>query len=103
MLQMVSLLAMEPPINLTTDEIRSDKIKVLRALRKIKGPEIEQNFVRGQYGSGAIDGEDRIGYREEDPVLAASNTETSVAGRIRVDNYSWAGGSLVIGTGTRRP
>ncbi|HLS61206.1 MAG TPA: glucose-6-phosphate dehydrogenase [Virgibacillus sp.] len=101
MLQMVSLLAMEPPINLTTDEIRSDKIKVLRALRKIKGPEIEQNFVRGQYGSGAIDGEDRIGYREEDPVLAASNTETFVAGRIMIDNYRWAGVPFYIRTGKR--
>lgn len=101
MLQMVSLLAMEPPINLTTDEIRSEKIKVLRALRKIKGDEVRKNFVRGQYGPGTIDGKEVPGYREEDPVLATSNTETFVAGRLMIDNYRWAGVPIYIRTGKR--
>lgn len=56
MLQMVALLAMEPPIKLTTDEIRSEKIKVLRALRPINPKEIDNFFVRGQYGVGKIGG-----------------------------------------------
>src|SRR5690625_3749455 len=81
MLQMVSLLAMEPPINLTTDEIRSEKIKVLRALRKITDEEVGENFVRGQYGNGLIKGKEVPGYRDEDVELATSNTETFVAGR----------------------
>src|SRR5699024_285450 len=101
MLQMVSLLAMEPPINLTTDEIRSEKIKVLRALRKIKGEEINANFVRGQYDRGQINGEDLPGYREEDEQLTSSNTETFVAGRIMIDNYRWAGVPIYIRTGKR--
>ena len=101
MLQMVSLLAMEPPINLTTDEIRSEKIKVLRALRKIKDEEINENFVRGQYGSGQINGETLPGYREEDEQLTTSNTETFVAGRIMIDNYRWAGVPIYIRTGKR--
>lgn len=101
MLQMVSLLAMEPPINLTTDEIRSEKIKVLRAMRKIKNEEINENFVRGQYGSGQINGNDLPGYRDEDEQLETSNTETFVAGRIMIDNYRWAGVPIYIRTGKR--
>src|SRR5690625_1094447 len=101
MLQMVSLLAMEPPINLTTDEIRSEKIKVLRALRKIKNGEINENFVRGQYGSGEINNEPLPSYRDEDEQLTTSNTETFVAGRIMIDNYRWAGVPIYIRTGKR--
>ena len=101
MLQMVSLLAMEPPINLTTDEIRSEKIKVLRALRKIKDEEIGKDFVRGQYGRGSSDENNVISYREEDPSLVTSNTETFVAGRIMIDNYRWAGVPIYIRTGKR--
>lgn len=101
MLQMVSLLAMEPPINLTTDEIRSEKIKVLRALRKIKGDEVHKNFIRGQYGSGIIDDQKVPAYKEEDDQLATSNTETFVAGRLMIDNYRWAGVPIYIRTGKR--
>lgn len=101
MLQMVSLLAMEPPINLTTDEIRSEKIKVLRAIRKIENGEVKKNFVRGQYGEGAVYGQQLPSYREEDPSLESSNTETFVAGRIMIDNYRWAGVPIYIRTGKR--
>lgn len=101
MLQMVSLLAMEPPINLTTDEIRSEKIKVLRALRKMGNSDIHQNFVRGQYGHGQISGKSVPGYREEDEQLSFSNTETFVAGRLMIDNYRWAGVPIYIRTGKR--
>lgn len=101
MLQMVSLLAMEPPINLTTDEIRSEKIKVLRALRKIEGDEVHKNFVRGQYGKGVIEGKEVPSYRSEDSLLAQSNTETFVAGRLMIDNYRWAGVPIYIRTGKR--
>src|SRR5690625_396636 len=101
MLQMVALLAMEPPINLTTDEIRSEKIKVLRALRKIEPEQVDDHFVRGQYGEGTLHNKAVPGYREEANELAASNTETFVAGRIMIDNYRWAGVPFYIRTGKR--
>lgn len=101
MLQMVALLAMEPPINLTTDEIRSEKIKVLRAIRKADDGKLEKHFVRGQYGHGMIDGKPVPSYREEDPALASSNTETFVAGRVMIDSYRWAGVPFYIRTGKR--
>lgn len=97
MLQMVALLAMEPPINLTTEEIRSEKVKVLRALRQMEINDVDDYFVRGQYG----DGETGIGYRKEAPQLSASKTETFVAGKIMIDNYRWAGVPFYIRTGKR--
>jgi len=101
MLQMVALLAMEPPIKLTTDEIRSEKIKVLRALRPIQENEVDSYFVRGQYTKGIINGKEVIGYREEANVDPDSNTETFVAGKILIDNYRWAGVPFYIRTGKR--
>src|SRR5699024_10382803 len=79
MLQMVALLAMEPPIKLTPEEIRSEKVKVLRALRQIDAKNVDDYFVRGQYGRGP---DHPISYREEAPELAESNTETFVAGKV---------------------
>src|SRR5699024_4911268 len=101
MLQMVSLLAMEPPIKLTTEEIRSEKIKVLRALRPVEKDQVDENFVRGQYGEGSILDEKVPAYQHEAEELAASNTETFVAGRVMIDNYRWAGVPFYIRTGKR--
>ncbi|MDY0404591.1 glucose-6-phosphate dehydrogenase [Virgibacillus sp. 179-BFC.A HS] len=101
MMQMVALLAMEPPINLTTEEVRSEKIKVLRAMRHIKPDEVDDYFVRGQYGPGEIDGVSVKGYREETDELQHSDTETFVAGKIMIDNYRWAGVPFYIRTGKR--
>ncbi|MCZ0757067.1 glucose-6-phosphate dehydrogenase [Anoxybacillus sp. J5B_2022] len=101
MLQMVALLAMEPPIKLTTDDIRSEKVKVLRALRPITHDEVDQYFVRGQYGRGFIRGQEVVGYREENNVDPNSNTETFVAGKLMIDNFRWAGVPFYIRTGKR--
>lgn len=101
MLQMVALLAMEPPIKLTTDEIRSEKIKVLRALRQMDPSKVHEHFVRGQYGSGEIKGEPVIGYRKESEDLVFSNTETFVAGKLFIDSYRWAGVPFYLRTGKR--
>lgn len=100
-LQMVALLLMEPPIKLTTKEIRSEKIKVLRALRKINPDEVYKYFVRGQYDAGEINNQAVPSYREEHEDLAFSNTETFVAGRLLVDNYRWAGVPIYVRTGKR--
>ncbi|OZU88394.1 glucose-6-phosphate dehydrogenase [Virgibacillus indicus] len=101
MLQMVALLAMEPPIKLTTDEIRSEKVKVLRALRQLNTEDIGDYFVRGQYSDGTMDGKQLNGYQQEADTLAGSNTETFVAGKIMIDNYRWAGVPFYIRTGKR--
>lgn len=98
MLQMVALLAMEPPIKLTPEEIRSEKVKVLRALRQMGTENVDDYFVRGQYGRGP---DHHTGYREEAPELAESNTETFVAGKVMIDNYRWAGVPFYIRTGKR--
>lgn len=101
MLQMLALLAMEPPIKLETDEVRSEKIKVFRAMRPIKPEKVDQYFIRGQYGAGEIDGNPVKSYREEHEALESSNTETFVAGKILIDNYRWAGVPFYIRTGKR--
>ncbi|CAH0345643.1 glucose-6-phosphate dehydrogenase [Bacillus sp. CECT 9360] len=101
MLQMVALLAMEPPIRLTTEEIRSEKVRALRSLRSMTAEEVNQYFVRGQYGSGTMNGQNVPGYREEQMVDSESNTETFVAGKLMIDNFRWAGVPFYIRTGKR--
>jgi len=101
MMQMVALLAMEPPIRLTTDEIRSEKVRVFRALRTIEGEKIDDYFVRGQYGEGIIAEERVPKYRDEPMVDKESTTETFVAGKIMIDNFRWAGVPFYIRTGKR--
>ncbi|MFV2050529.1 MULTISPECIES: glucose-6-phosphate dehydrogenase [Metabacillus] len=101
MLQMVALLAMEPPIKLTTDEIRSEKVKVLRALRAVAEDEVSQYFVRGQYGAGQLEDKQLVAYRDENNVDDDSQTETYVAGKLLIDNFRWAGVPFYIRTGKR--
>ena len=101
MMQIVSLLAMEPPIRLNTEEIRSEKVRVLRSLRQIKESEINHYFVRGQYGEGIIKGEKVPAYRDEIGVPEDSNTETYVAGKFMIDNFRWAGVPFYVRTGKR--
>lgn len=101
MLQMVALLAMEPPIRLTTEEIRSEKVRALRSLRPMAKDEVDQYFVRGQYGAGSLNGESLPGYRTEPMVDPESNTETFVAGKLMIDNFRWAGVPFYIRTGKR--
>ena len=101
LMQMVTLLAMEPPLRLNTEEIRSEKIKVLRALRSIKNQKVKESFVRAQYGQGLFDGEQVKGYLKENNVSPESQTETFVAGKLLIDNYRWAGVPFYIRTGKR--
>ncbi|MGG3563468.1 glucose-6-phosphate dehydrogenase [Neobacillus rhizosphaerae] len=101
MMQMVALLAMEPPIKLTTDEIRSEKVRVFRSLRTVVGDEVNDYFVRGQYGEGMLDDKNVPAYRDEQMVDKESNTETFVAGKVMIDNFRWAGVPFYIRTGKR--
>ncbi|MRH44594.1 glucose-6-phosphate dehydrogenase [Aquibacillus halophilus] len=100
-LQMMALLAMEPPIKLTTDEIRSEKVKVLRALRSITEEKVDKYFVRGQYDRGTVDGNEINAYRDSNSVDPHSNTETFVSGKLLIDNFRWAGVPFYIRTGKR--
>lgn len=100
-IQILSLVAMEPPINLKTDSIRTEKQKVLEAIEEITPAFLRNNVVFGQYGKGVIDGKPVPGYREEANVPADSNTETFVALKLHINNFRWAGTPFYIRTGKR--
>ena len=100
-LQVVSLLAMEPPTELKDEAIRDEKIKALRSLRIFSPEEVRNYFVRGQYGPSTVNGENSLGYREEENVADDSTTETFVAGKVLIDNFRWAGVPFYIRTGKK--
>jgi glucose-6-phosphate 1-dehydrogenase len=101
MLQLLALVAMEPPTDFDSTAVRDEKVKVLRALRPITAADAEANTVTGQYTRGAIDGETVPGYVEE--VGHDSNTETFVALKANVDNWRWKGVPFYLRTGKRMP
>jgi glucose-6-phosphate 1-dehydrogenase len=103
LLQLISLIAMEPPNDLDTDSIRNEKVKVLKALKNISFSGMKNNVVRGQYGSAIIKEEKIQSYREEKRVSPNSNTETFVALKIYVENLRWADVPFYIRTGKRMP
>lgn len=101
MLQMVMMIAMEPPSRLKTEAIRDEKVKVLRSLRRFEMDEVSTNVVRAQYGDGTIAGKDVPAYQNEPNVKSGSATETFIAARLFVDNFRWAGVPFYIRTGKR--
>ena len=100
-LQVLSLLAMEPPLNFSATHIREEKVKVLSAVRIYNDEEVAANFVRGQYDAGHLDQQDFIAYRAEDKVAPDSMTETFVAGKFMIDNMRWADVPFYVRTGKR--
>ncbi len=103
MLQLLCLVAMEPPVSFDADPVRDEKTKVLRAIRPIPPDQVEQWAVRGQYGLGFVDGQRVPGYRTEKGVAPDSATETFVALKLFVDNWRWAGVPFYLRTGKRLP
>ncbi|HWK54651.1 MAG TPA: glucose-6-phosphate dehydrogenase, partial [Hyphomicrobiales bacterium] len=101
MLQILCLLAMEPPVDLSADSIRSEKLKVLKALRPITRDNISRYAARGQYTAGSIKGQPVCGYHEEAGADSASTTETFVALRVEIDNWRWSGVPFYLRTGKR--
>lgn len=99
LMQLLCLFAIEPPNMLEAGAVRDEKIKVLKALRPIVGPDVQRYTVRGQYGPGQIDGQRVRGYADE--LGHASNTETFVALRCELDNWRWAGVPIYLRTGKR--
>ncbi len=103
LLQLLCLVAMEPPTDLTADAVRDEKVKVIRSLRPMTGSEVAENVVRGQYSAGAIGGKNVIAYRDEERVNRESDTETFVALRVLVDNWRWSGIPFYVRVGKRLP
>jgi len=102
-LQLVALVAMEPPLAFEATAVRDEKVKVLRAIRPLIGEDIEQSTVRAQYTQGWVLGEQVPGYREEPDVAPDSQTETFAALRLFIDNWRWAGVPFYIRAGKRLP
>lgn len=101
MLQLLALIAMEPPSDFDPDAVRNEKVKVLRSLRPITGREVQTNTVRGQYTAGMSNGKPVPGYLEEKGGQPDSLTETFVALRVHIDNWRWAGVPFYLRTGKR--
>ncbi len=103
LLQILSLIAMEPPASLDADSIRDEKLKVLKALRPINIDNVMQNTVRGQYACGFVEGKEVPGYLDEEGANKQSKTETFVAIKAELDNWRWAGVPFYLRTGKRMP
>ena len=101
LLQLLCIVAMEPPISLDADDVRDEKLKVLRSLRKMDPTDIKRDTVRGQYTAGASEGAAVKGYKEEDNVPPDSRTETFVALRAQINNARWANVPFFLRTGKR--
>jgi glucose-6-phosphate 1-dehydrogenase len=96
-MEVLSFVAMEPPDSFEADAVRTEKLKVWRAIEEIA----VEDTVRGQYGPGTVDGEKVIGYREEDRVNPESTTETFAAMKLSIENWRWAGVPIYIRAGKR--
>ena len=103
LLQLLCILAMEPPPNTEPDRIRDEKLKVLFALQPLANEGITNQVVRGQYVAGTVKGEPCAGYREEEGVADQSNIETFVAMKVLIDNMRWSGVPFYLRTGKRLP
>lgn len=101
MLQMLTMVAMEPPISFEADRVRDEKVRLLRSIRPFDLSRLDDCWVRGQYGPGSIDGKEVKGYLDEASVPAGSKTETFVATRLFIDNWRWQGVPFYCRTGKR--
>lgn len=104
LLQLLTLVAMEPPTDLSADGVRDEKVKVIRSLRQWNTPElVAENVVRGQYLEGNVNGREVPGYRQEDRVDPESETEAYVALRCLIDTWRWSGVPFYVRMGKRLP
>jgi glucose-6-phosphate 1-dehydrogenase len=102
-MQLLTLTAMEAPVAFNPDAVRDEKLKVLRALRPLRGPKALENTFRAQYVAGTINGNRVPGYKDEPDVAPDSITETLLAARLEVDSWRWAGVPFFIRSGKRFP
>ena len=102
-LQVLSLIAMDPPVSLDPEAIRDEKVKVLKSIRPLGAGDVAKQVVRGQYFAGMLDGQLRPGYRQETKVKTDSNVETYVALKLFLDNWRWSGVPFFLRTGKNLP
>ncbi|MCC7401437.1 MAG: glucose-6-phosphate dehydrogenase [Chitinophagaceae bacterium] len=98
-LQLLCMIAMEPPVSFDANEIRNKKVDVLRAIRKLEADQVHANTVRGQYAAGTMNGKNVQGYRQEKDVDPQSPVETFVAAKFFIDNWRWRNVPFYIRTG----
>lgn len=103
LMQLMTVLAMEPPPALEADALRDEKVKVLRSIRPIGRQAVHAHAVRAQYANGNIDGQTVKGYQQEDNIESGSVTETFVAAKFYIDNWRWRGVPFYLRTGKRMP
>lgn len=103
MMQVLSLVAMEPPTSMLAGAIHDEKVKVMESLRPFPLKDIDKYIVRGQYSQGYINGKPAVGYREEDNVAPDSIVETYAAMELFIDNWRWAGIPFYLRAGKRLP
>jgi glucose-6-phosphate 1-dehydrogenase len=101
MLQLLAIIAMEPPASVSATAVRDEKVKLLRSLRRMSAADVKAHSVKGQYASGAVDGVAVKGYADE--LGHVSNTETFVALKAFIDNWRWKGVPFYLRTGKRMP
>jgi glucose-6-phosphate 1-dehydrogenase len=106
-LQVLTLIAMEPPVTLSADDVRDEKVKVLKAIRPFTPDDVAQYTIRGQYGPGTVQSGDKQeqvpGYRQEEGVDPNSNTDTYAAFRFAIENWRWSGVPFYVQAGKRLP
>lgn len=101
LLQLLCIVAMEPPLSVTPDAVRDEKLKVLRSLKPFTPTTLAKNVVRGQYRAGHVEGKVVPAYRHEENANPDSNTETFVAVKAEIDTWRWAGVPFYLRTGKR--
>jgi glucose-6-phosphate 1-dehydrogenase len=103
LLQILALVAMEPPVTLEAESVRDEKVKLLKSIRPWLPMQVRGNVVRGQYVEGKVDSQVRVAYRQEIKVNPSSNVETFVAVRFLLDNWRWSGVPFYLRTGKSLP
>lgn len=103
LMQLIALIAMEPPTRINAEAIKYEKMKVFQALHPLSEDNLKNNVIRGQYSASNVRGKAVLGYREEDSVKKESRTETFFAMKFFIDNWRWAGVPFYIRTGKHLP
>ena len=103
MMQLLSLVCMEPPVVFKAKEVRDEKVKVLQAIQSMSAEDVAANVVRGQYAAGAAAGEPVPGYLEEENIPSASKNDTFIAARLFVETWRWSGMPIYVRSGKRLP
>ena len=103
LLQILSLVTMEPPPSLAAEDVRGEKVKALKSIRAMTPENVAKQVVRGQYFAGTVNDKSRVGYRQEEKVNPDSNVETYVALKLFIDNWRWSGVPFYLRTGKNLP